>query len=57
LRLKNLKGEHQQVADMIRDLNTRMVMRWPIILIAAGGEKSPTIKSNRPEAGTKPGGR
>ena len=25
LRLKNLKGEHQQVADMIRDLNSRMV--------------------------------
>ena len=25
LRLKNLKGEHQQVAEMIRDLNTRMV--------------------------------
>ena len=25
LRLKNLKGEHQQVADMIRDINTRMV--------------------------------
>ena len=25
LRLKNLKGEHQQVADMIRDLNNRMV--------------------------------
>ena len=25
LRLKNLKGEHQQVADMIRELNTRMV--------------------------------
>ena len=25
LKLKNLKGEHQQVADMIRDLNQRMV--------------------------------
>jgi hypothetical protein len=25
LRLKNLKGEHQQVAEMIRDLNSRMV--------------------------------
>jgi len=25
LRLKNLKGEHQQVAEMIRDLNARMV--------------------------------
>jgi hypothetical protein len=25
LRLKNLKGEHKQVADLIRDLNTRMV--------------------------------
>jgi soluble cytochrome b562 len=25
LRLKNLKGEHQQVADMIRDLNARIV--------------------------------
>ena len=25
LRLKNLKAEHQQVADMIRDLNSRMV--------------------------------
>ncbi len=25
LRLKNLKGEHKQVADMIRDLNSRMV--------------------------------
>jgi soluble cytochrome b562 len=25
LRLKNLKGEHQQVAEMIRDLNNRMV--------------------------------
>jgi Domain of unknown function (DUF4175) len=25
LRLKNLRGEHQQVADMIRDINTRMV--------------------------------
>jgi soluble cytochrome b562 len=25
LRLKNLKGEHRQVADMIRDLNSRMV--------------------------------
>jgi len=25
LKLKNLKGEHQQVADMVRDLNQRMV--------------------------------
>ncbi len=25
LRLKNLKGEHQQVAEMIRDLNSRMI--------------------------------
>jgi Domain of unknown function (DUF4175) len=25
LRLKNLRGEHQQVADMIRDINNRMV--------------------------------
>jgi soluble cytochrome b562 len=25
LKLKNLKGEHQQVAEMIRDLNSRMV--------------------------------
>src|SRR3990172_12125081 len=25
LRLKNLRSEHQQVADMIRDLNARMV--------------------------------
>ena len=25
LRLKNLRGEHQQVADLIRDLNTRMM--------------------------------
>ncbi len=25
LRLKNLRGEHQQVADMIRDINSRMV--------------------------------
>src|SRR4029078_4373173 len=25
LKLKNLKGEHQQVADMVRDLNNRMV--------------------------------
>lgn len=25
LRLKNLKGEHQQVAEMIRDLNSRML--------------------------------
>lgn len=25
LRLKNLKGEHKQVAEMIKDLNTRMV--------------------------------
>lgn len=25
LRLKNLRGEHQQVADLIRDLNARMV--------------------------------
>jgi hypothetical protein len=25
IRLKNFKGEHQQVADMIRDLNSRMV--------------------------------
>ncbi len=25
LRLKNLKGEHQQIAEMVRDLNSRMV--------------------------------
>jgi soluble cytochrome b562 len=25
LKLKNLKGEHQQLAEMVRDLNTRMV--------------------------------
>ncbi len=25
LRLKNLRGEHQQLAEMVRDLNTRMV--------------------------------
>src|SRR5687767_8776911 len=25
LRLKNIKGEHQQVAEMVRDLNSRMV--------------------------------
>jgi soluble cytochrome b562 len=25
LKLKNLKGEHQQIADMVKDLNTRMM--------------------------------
>ena len=49
LQLKNLKGEHQQVADMIRDLNSRMVdLLADHLETPLPGEK-PTAQRKRPK--------
>ena len=43
LKLKNLKGEHQQVAEMIRDLNSRMIdLLADHLESPMPGEKTPT---------------
>ncbi|HEY7221901.1 MAG TPA: DUF4175 family protein [Candidatus Binatia bacterium] len=48
LKLKNLKGEHQQVADMIRDLNQRMVdLLADHLETPPAGEKSPAPESDK----------
>ena len=46
LKLKNLKGEHQQVAEMIRDLNSRMVdLLGDHLETPVPGEKKPPSSS------------
>jgi hypothetical protein len=48
LKLKNVKGEHQQVADMIRDLNQRMVdLLADHLETPPPGEKSPALESDK----------
>ncbi len=50
LRLKNLRGEHQEVADLIRDLNTRMMDSLADHLETLPGDKE---AARPPEAGKK----
>ena len=45
LKLKNLKGEHQQIAEMVNDLNTRMMSLLADHLETPNPDQKPTAQS------------